>query len=92
MPIDEKTPNFPGDQILKIKRHNVKEHAYGKTFRRNTRKNEEELNELLEVLKKNITIVPLEELLPCYDEAEKISPDLDDVAYIALALKLKCAI
>ena len=32
MPIDEKTPNFPGDPILKIKRYNVKEHTYGKTF------------------------------------------------------------
>ena len=32
MPIDEKTPNFPGDPILKIKRHNVKEHTFGKTF------------------------------------------------------------
>jgi len=32
MPIEEKTPNFPGDPILKVKRHNVKEHSYGKTF------------------------------------------------------------
>src|SRR3989338_6624959 len=32
MPIDEKTPNFPGDPILKIRRHNVKEHGCGKTF------------------------------------------------------------
>ena len=32
MPIDEKTPNFPGDPILKIKRHNVKKHKYGKTL------------------------------------------------------------
>ena len=32
MPIDEKTPNFPGDPIIKIKRHNVKEHKFGKTF------------------------------------------------------------
>ena len=32
MPIDEKTPNFPGDPIIKIKRHNVKEHGIGKTF------------------------------------------------------------
>ena len=32
MAIDEKTPNFPGDPVLKIKRYNVKEHTYGKTF------------------------------------------------------------
>ncbi|MBI5002003.1 cyclase family protein [Candidatus Woesearchaeota archaeon] len=32
MPIDEKTPTFPGDPPIKIKRENVKEHTYGKTF------------------------------------------------------------
>ena len=57
-----------------------------------TEKTEEELNNLFDVLKKKITLIPLEELLPFVDEAEKISPDPDDVAYIALALKLKCAI
>ena len=30
MPIDEKTPNFPGDPLIKIKRHTVKKHTYGK--------------------------------------------------------------
>ncbi len=67
-----------------------KEHS--EEIQEKTEKTEEELNNLLDVLKKNITIVPLEELLPYLDEAEKISPDSDDVAYIALALKLKCAI
>lgn len=67
-----------------------KEHS--EEIREKTEKTEEELNHLLDVLKKNIAIVPLEELLPYVDEAEKISPDPDDVAYIALALKLKCAI
>ena len=57
-----------------------------------TEKTKEELNSLFDVLKKKITLIPLEELLPFVDEAEKISPDPDDVAYIALALKLKCAI
>lgn len=46
----------------------------------------------LDFVKKKIILVPLEELLPYLDEAEQISPDTDDVAYIALALKLKCAI
>ncbi|MBI2541231.1 DNA-binding protein [Candidatus Woesearchaeota archaeon] len=65
---------------------------HSEEIREKTEKTEEELNHLLDVLKKNIAIVPLEELLPYVDEAEKISPDPDDVAYIALALKLKCAI
>lgn len=32
MPIDEKTPTFPGDPPIKIKRHTVKSNGYGKTF------------------------------------------------------------
>ena len=67
-----------------------KEHS--EEIQEKTGKSDEELNELLDVLKKNIAFVPLEGLLPYHDEAEKISPDPDDVAYIALALKLKCAI
>ena len=65
---------------------------HSKEIQKKTGKTEEELNQLLDVLKKKIILVPLEELLPYVDEAEKISPDPDDVAYIALALKLKCAI
>ena len=67
-----------------------KEHS--EEIQEKTEKTEEELNHLFDVLKKRIALIPLEELLPYLDEAEKISPDPDDVAYIALALKLKCAI
>ena len=65
---------------------------HAKELQEKTGKTEEELNHLLDVLKKKIILIPLEELLPYVDEAEKISPDPDDVAYIALAMKLKCAI
>ena len=47
---------------------------------------------LLEVLKRRIVLVPLEELTEYVEEAEKITPDPDDMAYIALALKLNCPI
>ena len=57
-----------------------------------TEKTEEELNHLLDVLKKKIILIPMEEILPYADEAEKISPDPDDVAYLALAFILNCAI
>ena len=67
-----------------------KEHS--KEIQEKTEKSEEELNHLLDVLKKKIMLIPMEELLPYLDEAEEISPDPDDVAYIALALKLKCDI
>ena len=65
---------------------------HSKEIQKKTGKTEEELIHLLDVLKKKMILVPLEELLPYVDEAKKISPDPDDVAYIALALKLKCAI
>ena len=65
---------------------------HSEEIQKKTEKTEEDFNNLFDVLKKKITLIPLEELLPFVDEAEKISPDPDDVAYIALALKLKCAI
>jgi len=57
-----------------------------------TERTTEEFFRLLETLKRRIVIVPLEELVPYVDEAEKITPDPDDMAYFALALKLNCAI
>src|SRR3989344_6850908 len=57
-----------------------------------TERTEEEFFRLLEILKRRIIIVPLEELVPYVEEAEKITPDPDDMAYFALALKLNCAI
>ena len=52
----------------------------------------EEFFRLVETLKRRIVIVPLEELAPYVEEAEKFTPDPDDMAYFALALKLNCAI
>ena len=52
----------------------------------------EEFFRLLEILKRRIVLVPLEELVPYVEEAEKITPDPDDTEYFALTLKLKCSI
>lgn len=57
-----------------------------------TERTTEEFYRLLEILKRRITIIPLEELIDYVGEAEKISPDPDDVAYFALALKFNCSI
>ena len=57
-----------------------------------TERIEEEFFRLIETLKHRIVIVPLEELVPYVEEAEKLTPDSDDLAYFALALKLNCAI
>ncbi len=52
----------------------------------------EEFFRLVEILKRRIVLVPLEELLPYVEEAEKLTPDPDDMVYFALALKLNCSI
>ena len=57
-----------------------------------TERTTEEFFRLLEILKRRIVIVPLEKLVPYVEEAEKLTPDPDDMAYFALALKLNCAI
>ena len=57
-----------------------------------TERTTEEFFRLVETLKRRIVIVPLEELVPHIKEAEKLTPDPDDMAYFALALKLNCAI
>ncbi len=40
----------------------------------------------------NIKIIPLDELAEYKGRAQKISPDIDDSTYLALAMKLKCAV
>tara|TARA_Y100000310_G_C20399811_1_gene676856 strand:+ start:337 stop:738 length:402 start_codon:yes stop_codon:yes gene_type:complete len=57
-----------------------------------TKGTEKEFFRVIEIIKRKITIVPFEELMDFVDEAEKITPDPDDMAYFALALKLNCAI
>ena len=57
-----------------------------------TERTAEEFFRLVETLKRRIIIVPLEELVPYIEEAEKLTPDPDDMAYFALALKLNCSI
>ena len=57
-----------------------------------TERTEEEFFQTLEILKQKIVIVPLEELIPYIEEAEKSTPGPDDMAYFALALRLNCAI
>ena len=59
---------------------------------RKTERTPTELLRFIEILKRRITIVPLEELIGYIEEAEKLTPDPNDIAYFALALKLNCAI
>lgn len=57
-----------------------------------TERTTEEFFRVIEILQRRITLIPLEELTLYVKEAEKITPDPDDMAYFALALKLNCAL
>ncbi len=57
-----------------------------------TERTTEDFFRLLEILKRRIILVPHEELVLYVEEAEKITPDPNDMVYFALALKLNCAI
>ena len=43
-------------------------------------------------LREYVTVVPLDEFKDFWEEAKQISPDSDDVEYLAVALSLDCAI
>ena len=57
-----------------------------------TNRSEKELNELISSLLDIVKLVPSKEIEQYMGEAEKLSPDKDDIIYFALALKLNCAI
>ncbi len=55
-----------------------------------TKRTREEFFKLVEIIKSRIILIPLEELIEYVPKAEKISPDPDDMAYFAAALKMHC--
>ena len=55
-------------------------------------KTEEQFIQIQHMLNEVINIIPKEEYSDFIITAKKISPDIDDVLYFALALKLKCGI
>jgi len=57
-----------------------------------THRTKEEFIQIMHMLKDIIMVVPKEEYSKFIEEAEKFSPDKKDVLYLALALKLKCAV
>jgi len=65
---------------------------YEKAILEKTNRSESNYIEILNSLNEIITIIPLEEFSEYLDEAEKVSPDFNDVMYFALAMKLKCGL
>ncbi|MBI5223352.1 hypothetical protein HY990_02935 [Candidatus Micrarchaeota archaeon] len=57
-----------------------------------TNRSQKEFNEIFEILKLKITVIPKEEFEGFLEEASKISPDPNDSIYFALALRLDSAI
>jgi predicted nucleic acid-binding protein len=46
----------------------------------------------IKFIDRDLKFIPLEEFKEFYEKAEKLSPDIKDVPYLALALKLNSAI
>ena len=65
---------------------------YTELILKKTERSKEELNALLDIIKKRIKTIPNEETAKFIQKAKKICPDPSDVEYFALALKLKCAL
>lgn len=65
---------------------------YKGLIKEKTERTGEEFERFMEIIQKKIKLIPYEEFEPFMKEAEKISPDQKDTEYLALALKLKCAI
>jgi predicted nucleic acid-binding protein len=57
-----------------------------------TKRSDHDFNKLIGLFKRRITIIPKKEVDPFIDKAKEISPDIKDVPYVALALKLNAAI
>lgn len=65
---------------------------YKELILKKTHRSHEEFNQFLDLLKKQINIIPKKEIIPFIDKAKKISPDSKDTVYLALALALKSEI
>ena len=62
---------------------------YKELILKKTHRSHEEFNQLLDILKEQIIIVPKKQIRAFIDKTEKISPDPKDTVYLALALALK---
>jgi len=65
---------------------------YRELIKKKTERTDGEFDELLELFQRRIMLVPFEEIKPFIEKAKAISPDVKDVPYIALALKLNIAV
>lgn len=57
-----------------------------------THRSKKDFNQLLELLKEQITTIPKTEITPYFDDVVNISPDPKDTVYLTLALAIKANI
>jgi len=67
-------------------------YKYKEEILKKTNRSLEEFDEIFMILTNIITLIPEEEFCLFLEKARSISPDENDSAYFALALKLNCAI
>jgi|SRR3989344_5385795 len=76
------TPVFVFEEVAEHKEEILKK----------TKRSAVELQDLIDNLLGLIKLIPKSEIAPFIEEASRITGDPDDVAYVALALKLDCGI
>jgi len=62
--------------------------GYRELIKRKTHRSGDEFDRVLDIFQRRIELVPFEEIKPFVKNAKIISPDIKDIPYIALALKL----
>ena len=65
---------------------------YRELLEKKTERTYEDFVLVLSALQRRISLVPHEEIDPFIQKATLISPDIKDVTYVALALRLNCAL
>ena len=61
-------------------------------IKRKTKFSNEEVSELILILKRRLTTIPEKDFVSFRKDAQAVSPDKKDISYFALALYLKCPI
>ncbi|HIH38305.1 hypothetical protein J4460_08055 [Candidatus Woesearchaeota archaeon] len=57
-----------------------------------TKRSEPGFIDFFDIFERTVIFIPIEEITPFLEKSEGISPDPKDVPYLALALKLRCAL
>ncbi|CAD6491228.1 MAG: PIN domain protein [Candidatus Argoarchaeum ethanivorans] len=65
---------------------------YREIIKKKTKRTDNEFDRALDLFQRRIELIPSEEIKPYVEKAIVISPDIKDVQYIALGLKLHIAI